>query len=258
MESGQSSVVDLFCRKSEHVKPVDCFRRGAPSLIFDGFLNVTLCEEVSTTGLHKGILNYLYVLILLIYTKHKNNKIKSCTHPISSFSLRRFIHWVDNTENVWLINSRVVARKSWMERYFPQSPWMCTTIRPEFSVTLIYFFYLHTTIWQKYMNLFHLIFLLYTTIWPKLRVLIDLFILCANNHLTQIYGSFSFILSFVTTIQPRLRILTDLFLLFAHDHSTKIYDPLSFNLSFVTTIRPKIRVLINLFISFVHDHSTKI
>ena len=35
-------------------KPVDCFHRGAASLVFDGFLNVTVCEEVSTTWVTQG------------------------------------------------------------------------------------------------------------------------------------------------------------------------------------------------------------
>ena len=47
------------------------------------------------------------------------------------------------------------------------------------------------------MAFFHLIFLLYTTIRPKIRVLIDLFLLCEQNHSTEIYGPFSFILSSV-------------------------------------------------------------
>ena len=42
--------MELFCGNSKRVKPVDCFRRGAPLLMFDRFLNVTLCDEVSTTG----------------------------------------------------------------------------------------------------------------------------------------------------------------------------------------------------------------
>ena len=93
--------MELFCGNSERVKLVDCFRRTAPSLMFDGFVNVTMCEEVSATGvLHKGITNSFCLLILLIHTKHKNNKMKSCTGPMSSFPLRRFIHWVDKTENV--------------------------------------------------------------------------------------------------------------------------------------------------------------
>ena len=90
------------------------------------------------------------------------------------------------------------------------------------------------------MVLFHLIFLFYTTIRPKLRVLIDLFLLCAYDHSTEIYGPLSFILSSVhTTLRPRLRVLTDLFILFAHNHSTKKNGPLLFILS------------------LVYDHSTK-
>ena len=46
--------MELFCGNSQRVKPVDCFRRGAPSLMFDGFLNVTLREEVSTIGFTQG------------------------------------------------------------------------------------------------------------------------------------------------------------------------------------------------------------
>ena len=132
---------------------------------------------------------------------------------------------------------------------------ICTTIRPKFRVPT-HFFHMHTTIWQKYMGLFHLIFLLCTTIRPKISVLIDLFLLRAYDHSTEIYGPLSFILSSV------------------HDHSTKawghwsisfictrlfdkIYDPLSFFLSLCTTIRPEIRVHIDLYLLFVHDHSTK-
>ena len=90
------------------------------------------------------------------------------------------------------------------------------------------------------MFLFHLIFLFYTAIRPKLRVLIDLFLLCAYDHSTEIYGPLSFILSSVhSTIRPRLRFLTYLFILFAHNHLTKMKGPLSFILS------------------LVHDHSTK-
>ena len=46
--------MELFCRNSERVKPVGGFRRGDPSLIFDLILNVTLSEEVSTTGVTQG------------------------------------------------------------------------------------------------------------------------------------------------------------------------------------------------------------
>ena len=40
----------LFSGNSQRVKPVGCFRRRAPVLMFDGILNVAPSEEVSTTG----------------------------------------------------------------------------------------------------------------------------------------------------------------------------------------------------------------
>ena len=122
---------------------------------------------------------------------------------------------------------------------------------------------------QKYMVLFHLIFLLCTTNRPKIRVLNDLFLLCAHDHSTEIYGPLPFTLScarpfhrdleskliyifylyttirqkymflfhlfflFCWVIQPKISSLTDLYLLFAQDHLTRIYGPLSCNLSFV-------------------------
>ena len=46
--------MELFCRNSQRVKSVDFFRRGAPSWMFVGILNVTLSEEVSTTGVTQG------------------------------------------------------------------------------------------------------------------------------------------------------------------------------------------------------------
>ena len=51
--------MELFCRKSQLVNPVGCFCRGVPSLMFDGILNVTLSEEVSTTGVTQGNLELL-------------------------------------------------------------------------------------------------------------------------------------------------------------------------------------------------------
>ena len=46
--------MELFCGNSQCIKPVGCFHKGAPSLMFDGILNVTLSEEVSTTGVTHG------------------------------------------------------------------------------------------------------------------------------------------------------------------------------------------------------------
>ena len=82
---------------------------------------------------------------------------------------------------------------------------LCTTIRPKIRSTLIYFSYLHTTIQQKYMVLFHLFFLLCSTIRLKIKVHTDLFL--------------------YTTIQPKVRVLINLFILFVHDHSTENQGP---------------------------------
>ena len=44
--------MNLFCVNKQRVKLVGCFHTGAPSLMFDGILNMTLSEEeVSTTGI---------------------------------------------------------------------------------------------------------------------------------------------------------------------------------------------------------------
>ena len=51
-------MVDLFCVKKQHVKLLGCLCTGAPSLIFDQILNVALSEEISTTGVTQGILEF--------------------------------------------------------------------------------------------------------------------------------------------------------------------------------------------------------
>ena len=79
----------LFCGNSQRVKLVGCFPRGAPLLMFDGILNVTLPGEVSTTRITQGNLELPLLLILLIHVKHKNDTMKSCTNPMSSFPSRR-------------------------------------------------------------------------------------------------------------------------------------------------------------------------
>ena len=75
------------------------------------------------------------------------------------------------------------------------------------------------------MVLFHLFFLLHPIIWPRVMVIIDLFI--------------------------------DLFILFAHDHLTNIYGPLSFALSFEKDHSTKLYGLLSFSFSSVDDHSTK-
>ena len=43
--------MEPFHGNSQHVKAVDSFLRGAPSLMFDGILGTTLSKEkISTTG----------------------------------------------------------------------------------------------------------------------------------------------------------------------------------------------------------------
>ena len=42
--------MELYCRNKQRFKPVGCFLTGAPSLMFDEILNVTLSEEVINTG----------------------------------------------------------------------------------------------------------------------------------------------------------------------------------------------------------------
>ena len=112
---------------------------------------------------------------------------------------------------------------------------------------LIYVFYLHTTIQQKYMVLFHLIFRLCTTIRPKISVLFDLFLFCARDHSTKIYDSLSFILSQCTTIRPKIRVHIDLFLLLLQDHSIKNQGP---HLFFFVCTGPFDQIIWSSFICF--------
>ena len=42
-------------RNSQHIKAVGCFRKGAPSLMFDGILNASLPKKkISTTVVAQG------------------------------------------------------------------------------------------------------------------------------------------------------------------------------------------------------------
>ena len=80
---------------------------------------------------------------------------------------------------------------------------ICTSIRIEFRSQLVFFFYLYTTIRQKYIILFHLFFLFAQPFDQKLGS-------------TLIYFFYLH-----TTIRPKIRVYIDLFLLFVHDYSTK-------------------------------------
>ena len=117
---------------------------------------------------------------------------------------------------------------------------------------LIYFFYMHTTIRQKYMVLFHLIFLLCTTIQPKIKVHTDLFLYMYTTIRPKIRVHIDLFFYLHTTIRPNYRVL------FQGPHSTKLQGPFILFFLQCTTIRPKIKVFIDIFLSFAHDHSTKI
>ena len=138
---------------------------------------------------------------------------------------------------------------------FIHSSFFARSFDQELLSSLIYFFYLYTTIRPTYMVLFHLFFfcvqpfdqniwspfvysLLQTTIRPKYMVLFHLFFLLC------------------TTIRAKIRVLFNLFLLFTHDNSTMVLFHLFF--LYCTTIRPRIMALIDLFLLFANDHSTKI
>ena len=124
--------------------------------------------------------------------------------------------------------------------------------------TLIYFFYLYTTIQQKYVVLFHLFLFLCTIIRPKVRVLIDFFIIC-TRPVGQIMRS-SFIHSFCarpfdlklgssliyffhlhTTIRQKYMIVFHLFFLCAKPFDQKLGSSLiHFFFYLYTTIQPKL------------------
>ena len=73
-------MVGLFCGSSQCVKDVGCFRRRAPSLMFDGILNTTLSEEkVSITGVTKENLELPLSPNSLDLHQTQNNKMKSWT-----------------------------------------------------------------------------------------------------------------------------------------------------------------------------------
>ena len=64
----------------------DCFRRRAPSLMFDGILNATLSEEkVFTAGVTQENLE-LPLPPISLDSYQTQNKMKSWTEPTSSLS----------------------------------------------------------------------------------------------------------------------------------------------------------------------------
>ena len=109
----------LFWRSSLHVRAVGCFCRG--TLMFDrALIRLCLRKRFLPLGLHRGILNSSYILILLIHTKHKDNKMKSWTDLTSSFPWRR-TNTLGRQDKKRVTNSRTTAHKSWMVRCFHRS-----------------------------------------------------------------------------------------------------------------------------------------
>ena len=74
----------LSCGSSQIVKAVCCFRRRAPLLMFDGILNATLSQEVSTTGVTQENLELPLPPNSLDSHQTQNNNMKSRTKPTSS------------------------------------------------------------------------------------------------------------------------------------------------------------------------------
>ena len=126
-------------------------------------------------GLHKRIMNFPCLLILLIHTKHKNNKMKSWTDATS---------WFRVPTDLFLLFAHDISTNVYDPLSFILS--LCTTIQTKLGSSLIYFFYLDTTIWQKYMIVFHLFFL---CAWPfnqKLGSSLLLFFICARRPFDQV------------------------------------------------------------------------
>ena len=122
---------------------------------------------------------------------------------------------------------------------------------------MIYFVYLYTIIWPKYMVVFHLFFLLFKTIWQKIWVLIDLFLSFAYDHWTKICGLVWYILSLCTAIQPKVMLLINLFILFVHDHSTKFrghsYSLVYYFLNWVNILYAVFMAVLSLyFVHYIH------
>ena len=149
-------------------------------------------------------------------------------------------------------------------RDFSRSNRICTTIRPEFRVpTDLFLLFAHDHSTKKYGPLsFNLSFVHDNSTKTQLaRVLAGLFFYLHTTIRQKMYRPLSFILSFVYDHSTKIRVLIDLFLLIVNDHLTKLYGPLSFIFSLFcarpfdqklgssfylySTIRPKFRALID-------------
>ena len=79
----------IFPKTVNVLSPVAAFAEELRRWCLTKFQVWFCLRSFSPLGLHKGILNSHCLLIILIHTKHKNNKMKSWTDPMSSFPLRR-------------------------------------------------------------------------------------------------------------------------------------------------------------------------
>ena len=80
--------MEPFCRNSQLVEPVGCFRRGVLSLMFDGILNVTLSEKVSTTGVTQGNLELPLLSNSLNSHQTQNQSDEICDSPHTLISFK--------------------------------------------------------------------------------------------------------------------------------------------------------------------------
>ena len=230
-------------------------------------------------GLDKGILDSPYLLISLINIKNK--KMKSWTHPKSSFP------WTKR-QNIW---------SSFIYSFFCARPFV-----QKLGTSLIYFVFLCRTIQPKYMVLFHLFIYLFIYLFIFVhdhsienQGPTNLHFLFADGYLIKIHSPLSFILSFVQDHSTK-NLGSHWFIIFirtrpfdqniwsffvysffcARPFDQKFESSLIqffqlhttirpkcmvfFNLFFLlcTTISPKIRILIDLFLLFAYSNSTKI
>ena len=122
-------------------------------------------------GLHKRIMNFPCLLILLIHTKHKNNKMKSWTDATS---------WFRVPTDLFLLFAHDISTNMYDPLSFILS--LCTTIQTKIRVLIdlfLLFRYDHLT--KIYYRL-SFILSLCMTIQSKIRVLItSFFYLCTTT-----------------------------------------------------------------------------
>ena len=160
-------------------------------------------------GLHKGFLNSLCLLILLIHIKHKSNKMKFCTEPMLSFAVilkskRQGINTI----------TFCLPLPLWFWYY---RCWLDRINRDVIKTVLISF--------KENPS----------TGWIRLKAVTNNWAVAHKSWMVRCSPRTPGILveAICPTIRPEFRFSTDLFLLFAHAHSTKMYVALWFNLSFV-------------------------